>query len=117
MSESIMVHWFALVSAVLVSVLAQTLLKSGAFAPSFPQQLLDWHTLGGLFFYCLASPLYIVALRRIPISVAMPFTAISYVMAALIGRFWFAEALGAAQVVGISLIALGVLAMTLSAQT
>ena len=108
-----MAYWLALVGAVVVSVLGQTLLKMGAMAANFREQLFDPHTLAGLFFYGLASPLYIVALRRIPLSVAMPFTAISYALAAVIGRVVFAETLGAAQIDGIALIVAGVLMMTL----
>ena len=114
--DSIMAYWFALVCAVLVSVLGQTLLKSGALTSTFLEQVFDWRTLAGLFLYFLATPLYIVALRRIPISVAMPFTAISYALAALIGRFLFSETLGAIQIEGISLIVVGVLMMTLRPQ-
>lgn len=115
-----MAYWLALVGAVVVSVLGQTLLKMGAMpfkmgatALNFGEQLFDWHTLAGLFFYALASPLYIVALRRIPLSVAMPFTAVSYALAAAIGRVVFGETLGAAQIDGIALIVAGVLMMTL----
>jgi len=108
-----MAYWLALVGAVLVSVLGQALLKSGAMAANFREQLFDAHTLAGLFFYALSTPLYIVALRRIPLSVAMPFTAISYALAAVIGRVVFAETLGAAQIDGIALIVAGVLMMTL----
>ena len=43
----------------------------------------------------------------------MPFTAISYALAAVIGRVLFAETLGAAQIDGIALIVAGVLMMTL----
>jgi small multidrug resistance pump len=105
-------NWLALLGAVFVSLLGQTMLKSGANTPSFRIQLFDWHTFAGLFCYCAASPLYFVALRRLPISVAMPFTAISYAMAALIGRYWFSESLGDSQVAGILAVSTGVLLMT-----
>ena len=49
----------------------------------------------GLCLYGGAALLYIIALRRIPMSVALPCTAVSYVAAALIGHFGFAEPLGA----------------------
>jgi multidrug transporter EmrE-like cation transporter len=49
-----------------------------------------------------------VALRRIPVSVALPCTAISYVAAAIIGYYVFHEAVGMAQIGGIGLICAGV---------
>ncbi len=110
------IYWFALFSAVALGVLGQTLLKAGASAPGLFEQLFDWRTLSGLFVYGFAALLDIIALRRIPISIAVPRAAVSYVAAALIGRFWFAEALGAAQIGGISLIVIGVLLMAFRSQ-
>jgi multidrug transporter EmrE-like cation transporter len=104
-------YWLALLGAVVISMLGQTMLKAGAGLPTLILQLFDWRTLIGLFFYGFAALLYIVALRRIPMSVAMPCTAVSYVTAALIGHFWFAEAIGVPQIAGILLIILGVLLM------
>jgi multidrug transporter EmrE-like cation transporter len=86
----------------------QTLLKAGAGASDFAAQLFDWRTLVGLGIYGAAALLYIVALRRIPMSVALPCTAVSYVAAALIGHFAFGEAMGAARIAAIALITAGV---------
>jgi drug/metabolite transporter (DMT)-like permease len=52
--------------------------------------------------------LYIVALRRIPLSRALPCTAISYVAAALIGHYAFGEPLGITHLAAIALICGGV---------
>lgn len=102
-------HWFALVAAVTTSVLGQALLKGGAGAPSFLDQLRDWRTIGGLGVYGMSAVLYIVALRRIPLSVALPCTAGSYLVVALIGHFAFDEPLGAMRLGALGLIGLGVL--------
>ena len=80
-------YWTVLAAAIVISMAGQTLLKSGAGAADFVTQLLDWHTILGLVLYGGSAMLYIVALRRIPMSVALPCTAISYVAAALIGHF------------------------------
>ncbi len=101
--------WWFLASAILTSLLGQTLLKSGARAASFTAQLLDWHTLLGLGLYGGAALLYITALRRIPMSVALPCTAASYIAAVLIGHFAFAEPLGTTHMAAIALISAGVL--------
>lgn len=87
----------------------QTLLKAGAGASDFIAQLFDWRTMIGLCLYGGAALLYIVALRRIPMSVALPCTAISYVAAAAIGHFAFAEPLGAQHLAAIGFISVGVI--------
>lgn len=98
----------ALGAAIVISMVGQTLLKAGAGAPGFIQQVFDPRTMFGLVLYGGAAMLYIVALRRIPMSVAMPFTAVSYVAAALIGHFVFHEPLTAPHVGAIALIFAGV---------
>ena len=61
-----------------------------------------------MFLYGGAALLYIVALRRIAMSRALPCTAISYVAAALIGFYAFGEPLGVAHIAAIALICGGV---------
>ena len=65
----------------------------------------------GLVCYGGAALLYIVALRRIPMSVALPCTAVSYVIIALVGHFAFGEALGPQKVMAIALISAGVVVL------
>jgi len=101
-------YWGVLAAAIVTSMAGQTLLKAGAGAVDLLAQLLDLRTLFGLCLYGGAAFLYIIALRRIPMSVALPCTAVSYVAAALIGHYAFAEPMGMAQVGGIGLICAGV---------
>jgi len=107
-------YWSVLGAAIVISMAGQTLLKAGAGAPDFWAQLLDLRTLVGLVLYGGAALLYIIALRRIPMSVALPCTAISYVAAALIGHYAFAESLGLARLGGIGLICAGVIVLALA---
>lgn len=108
--------WMALGGAIAVSVAGQVLLKTGAAGPGgFLAQLFRPATLVGLVCYGGAALLYIVALRRIPMSVALPCTAASYVVIALIGHYGFAEPLGAMRVAAIGLIAAGVLLLAATA--
>jgi small multidrug resistance pump len=107
-------YWAVLAAAITTSMVGQTLLKSGAGAADFVAQLFDWHTIIGLCLYGGAALLYIVALRRIPMSVALPCTAISYVAAALIGHYAFAEPLGGAHIAAIGLISAGVVLLALA---
>jgi small multidrug resistance pump len=101
-------YWVMLVAAISASMAGQTLLKAGAGVVDFFEQLLDWRTLLGFCLYGGAAVLYIVALRRIPMSRALPCTAISYVAAALIGHYAFAEPLGVLHIGAIALIFGGV---------
>jgi len=105
------IHWLVLALAIVTSMGGQTLLKAGAGADDFVAQLIDPRTMTGLVLYGGAALLYIVALRRIPMSVALPCTAISYVAAALIGHYTFGEAMGPGQIGGIALICVGVIVL------
>jgi small multidrug resistance pump len=107
-------YWTALALAITTSMAGQTLLKAGASAPSFLVQLFDLRTLAGLGLYGGSALLYIVALRRIPMSVALPCTAVSYIVAALLGHYVFAEAMSIAKVAGIAMICVGVLMLTVA---
>lgn len=109
-----MTYWMVLLGAIVTSMAGQTLLKAGASAPDFLRQLLDWRTIVGLALYGGAAMLYIIALRRIPMSVALPFTAISYIAAALIGHYAFHEPLTATHLLAIGLIGAGVITLALA---
>ncbi len=107
-------HWGALALAIATSMVGQTLLKVGSGAPSFVAQLFDPRTILGLGLYGGSALLYIVALRKIPMSVALPCTAVSYVIIALIGHYGFAEPLGISKIAGIAMICLGVMMLTIA---
>ena len=109
-----MADWTVLALAIATSMGGQTLLKAGAGAPDFLAQLLDIRTIAGLALYGGASILYIVALRRIAMSVALPCTAISYVAAMLIGHFAFGEPLGPLHLGAAALICAGVVLLAVA---
>ena len=105
-------YWLALAAAISVSLFGQVLLKAGAGGEGgFLAQLFRPTTMVGLVCYGGAALLYIVALRRIPMSVALPCTAASYVVIALVGHFAFGEALGPQKVMAIALISAGVVVL------
>jgi multidrug transporter EmrE-like cation transporter len=98
----------------------QILLKSGASSSvaaegSFFDQLFRLPTMVGLVCYGGAALLYIIALRRIPMSVALPCTAASYIAIAIIGWAVFGETLGLQKIAAIALIATGVALLATSA--
>lgn len=108
--------WLALAAAIGTSLVGQVLLKAGAGGPGgVVAQLFRTQTMVGLVCYGGAALLYLIALRRIPMSVALPCTAASYVAIALIGHLAFGEALGAQKVAALALICVGVALLAASA--
>ena len=63
----------------------------------------------GLAIYFFGAFLYILALRKIPVSVALPSVAASYAVVAVIAHLVWNEPLGWPQMAGIVLIGSGVL--------
>ena len=103
-----MIYYVALGVGILTGIAGQILLKAGADAPDFASQLLRPSTLVGLALYGAAAFLYIVALRRIPVSVAFPSVSLSYAIVAVLGHLLFGEPFGMRQISGIVLIMGGV---------
>nr|WP_256476159.1 EamA family transporter [Siccirubricoccus soli] len=100
----------SLAAAICTSLGGQVLLKAGAIGEGgFLTQLFRPTTIIGLAAYGGAALLYIIALRKIPMSIALPCTAASYVAVALIGHFAFGEALSPQKLAAIGLICGGVL--------
>ena len=65
-------------------------------------------TILGLGIYGCAGIAYVVALNKIPVSVAFPSVAASYAIVALLAHFLWNEPLGWPQLGGIALIAGGI---------
>ena len=102
------VYYVALGIGILAGISGQILLKAGADAPDFVSQVLRPSTLCGLALYGSAAFLYIVALRKIPVSVAFPSVSVSYALVAILGHFIFGEPFGLKQIGGLALIMGGV---------
>ena len=109
-----MIVWGLLFLSVAVAVGAQTLLKLGAGAHSISDQLVNVNTIFGLILYGFAALAYIITLRSLPLSIALPCTAISYVGVAFVGYYYFGDTLTVLHVVGISVICLGVVILALA---
>lgn len=97
-----------LIGGILLGVVGQMLLKSGADADSLLGQLFSPHSIIGLTFYVGAALCYMFALRKLPVSVAFPMVSMSYVLVALLAFWLFDEPLGWGKVLGIALICCGV---------
>lgn len=103
------IYYVALGIGILAGIGGQVLLKAGADAPDFISQVLRPSTLCGLALYGSAAFLYILALRKIPVSVAFPSVSVSYALVAVLGHFVFGEPFGLKQVGGLVLIMGGVI--------
>lgn len=103
-------YYLALAAAIGGGICGQLLLKAGSVgAQSTVAQFLRVPTLVGLGFYALSAVLYVIALRRIPVSLAFPSVSISYAVIALLGYVLWSEPVGWSQVAGIALICTGVI--------
>src|SRR5690606_22063117 len=79
-------YYLALAAAILGGIGGQLLLKAGSVgAAGTVEQLLRLPTLAGLGFYAASAVLYVIALRRIPVSIAFPSVSVSYAVIAVIG--------------------------------
>ena len=102
--------YLSLAAAVLLGIAGQIVLKSAAVhAPSLAAQLFNPLTVGGLAIYACAAIAYVVALNRIPVSIAFPSVAASYAIVAIIAHLLWNEPFGWPQWGGIVLIAGGIL--------
>jgi len=105
----------ALLGAISLSVLGQVLLKTGVErTPGLFNLLFDPFTLLGLVTYGTAAILYIISIRRIPLTIAFPSAALSYVAVAVIAHFMWNEPLGWPQLAGIVLIGGGLVMLHVS---
>ena len=105
---------------VLLNAAAQLLLKAGTNAvghfefsagnilPVGMRLALEPHILGGLGCYVVSVVVWIMALSRVPVSIAYPMLSIGYIVNAVIAHFWFGEALVAQKLLGIGFIIIGV---------
>ena len=109
-----------LVTGVLLNAGAQLLLKAGTnrigeFAFSFDNIVpigariaTSPPILAGLGCYVVSVMVWILALSRVPVSVAYPMLSIGYIVNALAAWWLFGESLGAQKLVGIGFIVVGV---------
>ncbi|MDX2228436.1 MAG: EamA family transporter [Leptolyngbyaceae cyanobacterium bins.349] len=105
-------------SAVLVASGGQALLKLGALklgpvdAGNAVEKIFNIlrtpELLIGLVFYGVSAVLFILVLTRVKLSVAGPAISMSYVISVMMGYFFFQEAISVRHLIGLALIACGV---------
>lgn len=98
-----------LLIGVLLNATAQLLLKAGTNAmPLGPRLALEPHILGGLACYAVSVVVWVVALSRVPVSIAYPMLSIGYVVNAIAAWQLFGESLSPLRMGGIGVIIAGV---------
>jgi len=112
---------FALIlTGVLLNAAAQLLLKAGTNAvghfefhldnvlPVGMKLAFEPHIAGGMVCYVVSLVVWIMALSRVPVSVAYPMLSIGYVVNAIVAYYWLGEQVSVMRLVGIGVIVLGV---------
>jgi multidrug transporter EmrE-like cation transporter len=103
-------YYTSLATAVLFGIAGQVLLKYAANgSTTIISQFLNPLTIVGLAVYLFAALCYILALKKIPVSIAFPSVAASYAIVAVLAHILWDEPLGWPQMAGIVLIGSGVL--------
>ena len=104
------VYYVSLAIAVILGVAGQIALKSAALSsPTVVAQFIHPMTMIGVAIYVFAAFCYIVALKKIPISVAFPSVAASYAVVAIVAHLLWNEPFGWPQLGGLVLISSGIL--------
>ncbi len=109
-----------ILTGVLLNAVAQLLLKAGTNAlgvitPTFANALplvgaiaTNPHFLGGFACYGISVLVWILALSRVPVSIAYPMLSIGYVVNALAAWYLFGEMLSSGRWLGIGFVLIGV---------
>lgn len=121
-----LVSFSLIITGVVLNAAAQLLLKAGTNAvghfefqsqniiPVGMQLAFQPFILGGMACYAISLVVWIMALSRVPVSIAYPMLAIGYLINALVAWQWLGEALSAQKLLGISFIIVGVVLITKS---
>ena len=98
-----------LLVGVLLNAAAQLLLKAGTNAMPLGLRLaVEPHILGGLACYAVSVVVWVIALSRVPVSIAYPMLSIGYVVNAIAAWQLLGEALSPLRLGGIGVIIAGV---------
>lgn len=113
---------FGLIFAgVMLNAAAQILMKAGTNAvghfefssanilPIGWKLATEWHIVAALFCYALSVVVWILALSRVPVSIAFPLLSMAYIVTAVAAWYLLGEPLSLTKVVGIGVIILGVI--------
>ena len=98
-----------ILTGVLLNAGAQLLLKAGTNAAPLGLRLaIEQHILAGLACYVISVVVWVVALSRVPVSIAYPMLSIGYVVNALAAWALLGETVTTMRMAGIAVIVVGV---------
>jgi multidrug transporter EmrE-like cation transporter len=98
-----------LLFGVLLNAGAQLLLKAGTNAVPLGLRLaIEPHILGGLACYVVSVVVWVIALSRVPVSIAYPMLSIGYVVNAIAAYYLLGETVSPMRIAGIGVIIVGV---------
>jgi multidrug transporter EmrE-like cation transporter len=113
---------FALIfTGVMLNAAAQILMKAGTNAVGHfdfsAQNILpiglklatEWHIIAALFCYAVSVVVWILALSRVPVSIAFPMLSMAYVVNALAAKYFLGEEFNPMKFIGMGVIILGVI--------
>ncbi len=115
-----LVAFFLILAGVLLNAAAQLLLKAGTNAVGhFDFQLdnvlpiglklaFEPHIFGGLCCYVVSVAIWIMALSRVPVSIAYPMLSIGYIVNVFAAAYLFGESVTLHKLLGIGFIVIGV---------
>ncbi|MBI4808260.1 MAG: EamA family transporter [Nitrosomonadales bacterium] len=107
-------------TGVMLNAAAQILMKAGTNAighfefsaanvlPVGWKLATEWHIVTALFCYGISVVVWILALSRVPVSIAFPMLSMAYVVNALAAYYLLGEPFSATKLVGMGVIILGV---------
>lgn len=116
-------NFFLIMVGVLLNAVAQLLLKKGMMI--IGEVSLDWNSfvslafkagtniyiVVGLISYVISFMVWLIVLSKVEVSYAYPFLSIGYIVAAVVGYFFFGESMGLFKICGIAAICFGVILM------
>ena len=116
---------FALIFAgVMLNAAAQILMKTGTNAvghfefsmenvlPIGLRLATEWHIVTAMFCYAFSVVVWILALSRVPVSIAFPMLSMAYVVNAIAAYYLLGEPFSATKLVGMGVIILGVIILS-----
>ena len=108
-------------TGVMLNAAAQILMKTGTNAIGYFEFSMEnilpigwklateWHIVGAMFCYALSVVIWILALSRVPVSIAFPMLSMAYVVNAVAAWYLLGEAFNPTKLVGMGVIILGVI--------
>jgi len=116
-----LVSFILIFVGVMLNAAAQILMKAGTNAvghfefsmenvlPIGLKLATEWHIVTALFCYALSVVVWILALSRVPVSIAFPMLSMAYVVNAVAAWYLLGEPFSSTKLVGMGVIILGVI--------